>query len=79
MTLEAMLSSKPVITCTDSGRPVEFVKDGETGCGRARSSTARERRGFDVREYARTARIGHGARALRAGSSWDQVVERLLA
>jgi glycosyltransferase involved in cell wall biosynthesis len=31
ITLEAMLSSKPVITCTDSGGPLEFVKDEETG------------------------------------------------
>lgn len=31
VTLEAMLSSKPVITCTDSGGPLEFVIDGETG------------------------------------------------
>lgn len=29
--LEAMLSSKPVITCSDSGGPLEFVLDGETG------------------------------------------------
>ncbi len=31
ITLEAMLSSKPVITCTDSGGPLEFVLEGETG------------------------------------------------
>ena len=31
VTLEAMLSAKPVITCTDSGGPNEFVLDGETG------------------------------------------------
>jgi len=31
VTLEAMLSSKPVLTCTDSGGPLEFVQDGETG------------------------------------------------
>ena len=31
VTLEAMLSSKPVITCTDSGGPLEFVRSGETG------------------------------------------------
>lgn len=31
VTLEAMLASKPVITCTDSGGPLEFVIDGETG------------------------------------------------
>jgi glycosyltransferase involved in cell wall biosynthesis len=31
ITLEAMLSSKPVITCTDSGGPTEFVINNETG------------------------------------------------
>lgn len=31
VTLEAMLASKPVITCTDSGGPLEFVKHQETG------------------------------------------------
>ncbi|MBI3967941.1 MAG: glycosyltransferase family 4 protein [Chloroflexi bacterium] len=31
VTLEAMLAAKPVITCTDSGGPVEFVVDQETG------------------------------------------------
>src|SRR6185503_3778612 len=31
VTLEAMLAAKPVITCTDSGGPLEFVRDGQTG------------------------------------------------
>jgi len=31
VTLEAMLSSKPVITCTDSGGPLEFIRHEETG------------------------------------------------
>lgn len=31
VTLEAMQSGKPVITCIDSGGPLEFVTDGETG------------------------------------------------
>jgi len=31
VTLEAMLSSKPVITCADSGGPLEFVVDNQTG------------------------------------------------
>ena len=31
VTLEAMLARKPVITCTDSGGPLEFVVDGATG------------------------------------------------
>lgn len=31
VTLEAMLSAKPVITCSDSGGPIEFVLHGHTG------------------------------------------------
>ncbi|MGG6270199.1 glycosyltransferase family 4 protein [Leptolyngbya sp. AN03gr2] len=31
VTLEAMLARKPVITCTDSGEPIEFVVNGQTG------------------------------------------------
>jgi glycosyltransferase involved in cell wall biosynthesis len=31
VTLEAMLSSKPVITCSDAGGPLEFIKHQETG------------------------------------------------
>jgi glycosyltransferase involved in cell wall biosynthesis len=31
VTLEAMLAQKPVITCRDSGGPLEFVVHGETG------------------------------------------------
>lgn len=31
ITLEGMAASKPVITAKDSGGPLEFVKDGETG------------------------------------------------
>jgi glycosyltransferase involved in cell wall biosynthesis len=29
--LEAFLSKKPVVTCADSGGPLEFVIDGENG------------------------------------------------
>ncbi len=31
ITLEAMLAAKPVIICTDSGEPLEFVVTGQTG------------------------------------------------
>jgi glycosyltransferase involved in cell wall biosynthesis len=31
VTLEAMLAEKAVVTCTDSGGPLEFVLDGQTG------------------------------------------------
>ena len=32
ITLEAMASAKPVITCRDSGGPLQFVEDGVNGC-----------------------------------------------
>lgn len=31
ITLESLLSAKPVITCTDSGGPLEFIEDGQNG------------------------------------------------
>ncbi len=31
ITLESMLSAKPVISCVDSGGPLEFIEDGENG------------------------------------------------
>lgn len=31
VTIEAMMSRKPVITCADSGGPLEFVEEGKTG------------------------------------------------
>jgi glycosyltransferase involved in cell wall biosynthesis len=40
VTLEAMLAAKPVITCSDSGGPLEFVRDGETGLVVESSSAA---------------------------------------
>jgi glycosyltransferase involved in cell wall biosynthesis len=40
ITLEAMLSSKPVITCDDSGGPLEFVAHKETGLIVKPSATA---------------------------------------
>jgi glycosyltransferase involved in cell wall biosynthesis len=32
VTIEAFRARTPVITCSDSGGPLEFVRDGETGC-----------------------------------------------
>ncbi len=31
ITIEGMMSKKPIITTKDSGGPIEFVKDSETG------------------------------------------------
>ncbi|MFG6176672.1 glycosyltransferase family 4 protein [Halomonas sp. THAF12] len=81
ITLEAMLAGKPVITCTDSGGPLEFVTDDETGWvvdpdPRA-IADAIDRAWAD---RARTAEMGRAGQAAyhRAGIGWNSVVTRLL-
>jgi len=81
ITLEAMLSAKPVITCRDSGGPLEFVEHDETGwvvdpdpqAIASAIDAAWENR-------ARTAEMGRAGQAAyhRAGISWEQVVATLL-
>jgi glycosyltransferase involved in cell wall biosynthesis len=82
VTLEAMLAAKPVITCTDSGGPLEFVRDGETGLvagpTQQELSAAMER----LWQHPGEAReMGAAGRALYdgLGISWDEVVRKLLA
>ena len=81
ITLEAMRSAKPVITCRDSGGPLEFVEHDETGwvvdpdpqAIASAIDAAWENR-------ARTAEMGRAGQAAyhRAGISWEQVVATLL-
>jgi glycosyltransferase involved in cell wall biosynthesis len=80
VTLEAMLSGKPVITCTDSGGPLEFVIDGHTGWIEAPHPAALAAR-FDALSANPTEAAARG-RAGRAhieamGLNWEQVVYRL--
>jgi glycosyltransferase involved in cell wall biosynthesis len=79
VTLEAFLSSKPVVTCTDSGGTLEFVVDGQNGfvcepdaasLGAAISKLAADR--------ALAARLGAAGLARAREITWDGVVERLL-
>jgi glycosyltransferase involved in cell wall biosynthesis len=81
VTLEAMLSSKPVITCVDSGGPLEFVIDGETGYvvdaspeAIAASVNALAADGEHARKLGRNGR----ARLDSLDISWERVVETLL-
>ena len=81
VTLEAFLSGKPVITCTDSGGPLEFVEDGVNGfvvepdahaiAGRLDQLYYDRRLARDLGEAGRT-----GYRAKRI--SWERVLDRLL-
>lgn len=81
VTLEAMLSAKPVITCRDSGGPLEFVRHDETGWvvePAPRSVAAAIDDAWAQR--ARTAEMGRaGLEAYyRADISWERVVATLL-
>jgi glycosyltransferase involved in cell wall biosynthesis len=82
VTMEAMLSSKPVITCTDSGGPLELVVDGETGhVVEARPAALARSMERVFSEPGRAAAMGRAGRALyaRRVPTWDTVVDTLLA
>ncbi|MBA0394969.1 glycosyltransferase [Stenotrophomonas maltophilia] len=81
VTLEAMLSAKPVITCVDSGGVLEFVEDGLNG--RVVEPTA-EAVAEVIEGYAsKTLAVEHGAagfdRYATLDVSWDNVISTLLA
>jgi glycosyltransferase involved in cell wall biosynthesis len=82
ITLEAMLSGKPVVTCTDSGGPLEFVTDGETGRVVPPDPAALAEAVSEVlAQPALAARWGRAGRERYAKlvPGWDSVVDRLLA
>ncbi|MDX6611479.1 MAG: hypothetical protein QOD75_665 [Blastocatellia bacterium] len=82
VTLEAMLAARPVITCTDSGGPLEFVRDGETGLIAGPTpeelSAAMERL---WQNPGQAREMGAAGRALYdgLGISWEEVVRKLLS
>jgi glycosyltransferase involved in cell wall biosynthesis len=81
VTLEAMLSAKAVITCTDSGGPLEFVVSGETGFV-AEPSAAGLAEAMDRlwENRACAQRLGQAARDRYASLdiSWTKAIEQLL-
>ena len=82
ITLEGMLSSKPVITCTDSGGPLEFIRDSHSGYVTAPDAPARaEARGRRGENPSRARAFGRAGRDeyLRKGITWEAVVAKLLA
>ncbi|MEF3193297.1 MAG: glycosyltransferase family 4 protein [Halothiobacillaceae bacterium] len=82
VTLEAMLASKPVLTCTDAGGPLEFVVDGETGFITPPDPEAiAERIDWLHAHRAQAAHMGRAGRARweSLGISWPHVVEHLLS
>lgn len=80
VTLEAFSSAKAVVTCTDSGGPVELVEDGVTGFvaeptveGVGAALTRLTAEGGLAEQ------LGVAAAKVAARHSWSDAVERLLA
>jgi glycosyltransferase involved in cell wall biosynthesis len=79
VTLESFLARKPVVTCSDSGGPTEFVVDGRNGfvCAPEAEQIARAIAllASDPRRAASMGEAGYdGARTI----TWDGVVEKLI-
>ncbi|MBM1764718.1 glycosyltransferase family 4 protein, partial [Sulfitobacter geojensis] len=80
ITLEAMLSAKPVITVTDAGGPLEFITHGAEGLITPPDAPALGAAFDQLSEDASTAeRMGQAGQARYAAQniSWDHVVETL--
>jgi glycosyltransferase involved in cell wall biosynthesis len=81
VTLEAMLASKPVITCTDSGGPLEFVRPGKTGLvvePTAEALAVAMDTLWAEREQAKIFGEAGWAHYQNLGISWRKVVQELL-
>lgn len=80
VTIEAFLARKPVVTCTDSGGPNEFVVDGENGfvCEPDPESLAGAINSLDGNR-GRAAALGDAGHAVASRITWDGVIEKLVA
>lgn len=81
VTLEAYESAKPVITCTDSGGPLDFVLDAETGlCCAPEPEAIGEAIDWLAGDRAGAARMGAAGQELvrDRGITWPHVVAELL-
>lgn len=78
VTLEAFFSGRSVLTCTDSGGTLEFVRDGHTGFvaePNAESLAEGIRRAFA--QPARTRDMGQEGLKLVTPITWDNVIDKL--
>lgn len=81
ITHEAMLSGKPVITCTDSGGPLEFIEHSHTGWIIPPNPQAiAEVLNWIAEHPSQTIEMGKAAKAAwpKLGISWNNVVSKLL-
>ena len=81
VTLEAMLSSKPVITCIDSGGPLEFIEDKQNGFViEPKPAVLAEIIDFLYYNKNKAKDIGRYAREsyIKKNISWNNVIDLLL-
>ena len=78
VTLEAFLARRPVITCTDSGGPNEFVVDGVNGfvCAPEPEALA-DAISQLAADPAKAAALGDAGHDVAAAITWDGVIEKL--
>ena len=78
VTLEGFLARKPVVTCSDSGGPTEFVVDGVNGfvCGPTPGELAAAINRLAA-DRPRAAAMGDAGYDVAAGITWDGVIEKL--
>ncbi len=82
ITLEAMLSSKAVVTCEDSGGPLEFVSHRKTGLVTKPTAAALAEALDELwQDRSLALKLGRAGRENyeRLGLSWSEVVKKLLA
>ncbi|MCD6454976.1 MAG: glycosyltransferase family 4 protein [Candidatus Aminicenantes bacterium] len=78
VTVEAFYSAKPVITFSDSGGPVELVRDGENGFITEPTPEAlAEKMAFLVKHREKAREMGHEALKIKDWLNWSSVVEKL--
>jgi glycosyltransferase involved in cell wall biosynthesis len=79
VTLEAFLACKPVVTCTDSGGPNEFVVDGVNGyvCEPSAPALA-DALGRLAADRGRAAALGDAGREVARRITWDGVIDTLI-
>jgi glycosyltransferase involved in cell wall biosynthesis len=76
VTLEAFRSARPVVTTTDAGGPLEFVKHAETGLVAEPEPQAIGRAlGQLLGDKALAERLGAAGRAATRSISWDHVIQ----
>ena len=80
VTLEAFLARKPVVTCSDSGGPNEFVVDGVNGfvCAPRADELASAINRLAA-DRARAAAMGDAGHEVARGITWDGVIEKLVS